>query len=247
MADARAKGDNMKVPERFPKVKAPYERSENKNGSYTVDNSIQEGYEWVFERAESVDAVEKIHGENVGVYVEDDEITASARRNNDRTMRLVEPYNPRNHYIVRGIQNSAQRFSYLEKDFEGDGWYFGELVGPDVHSNPYDLDENLFVPFDWLRRKATYKSYGKYSVEFGDISDWLESGIFSIFYALMHGVEDLENVSISNGNFVEGIVFIHPDFQSSVRTSDLETTESEEYGSVAEPLAKLKRDMYDWH
>jgi hypothetical protein len=63
----------------------------------------------------------------------------------------------------------------------------------------------------------------------------------------MHGVEDLEDASVSNGTFVEGIVFIHPDFQSSVRTSDLEKTESEEYVSVAEPLAKLKRDMYDWH
>lgn len=235
------------VPERFPKIEAPYTRRENDRGQYVVSGDVVDRYDWVFDRAEEVEAVEKIHGENVCVKLEDGEIVEAARREGDRTMEIIDPYKPRNHYIVRGIQNSSQRFSYLTKDFDEDGWYFGELVGPDVHGNPYRLDENLFVPFDWLRRKATYRSYGRYSVDPEDISDWLESEIFSLFYYLMHDIEDLSDASVENGVFVEGIVFVHPDFDQPVRYDNLSSEESEEYGRLSTDFAKLRRDMYEWH
>lgn len=236
-----------KVPERFPKIEAPYVRKENDRGDYVVTDEIASTYDWVFNRADEVDAVEKIHGENSAVYVKDGKIEDAARREGNRTMTLIDPYKPKNHYLVRGIQNSTRRFSYMEKDFSENGWYFGETVGPDVHGNPYDLEENLFIPFDWLRRKATYKSYGDYSVEFKDISEWLESGIFSLFYSLMNGIDDLTNASVSNGVFVEGIVFVHPDFDGLVKKDDLNPEDSEKYGTVSRNFAKLRRDMYDWH
>ena len=236
----------MKAPVRFPKVVAPFERSTNINGDYTVDPTVNDTYSWVFDQASEVEAVEKLHGTNMAIRVEDGDIVAAARRNNDRTMSLVTPYAYSDRHFVRGVQNSRKRFSYMEKDFDGDGWYFGELVGPNVHDNPYKLDEHLFVPFEWLRRKATYKSYGKYSVEYDGISDWFKGGLFSLFYALMHGIDDLNEASVSNGVFVEGIVFVHPNFDGHVGTADLETTATETHDNVAVPLAKLRRDMFDW-
>lgn len=233
------------APDIFPKLEAPYERK-NRHGEYTVTENVRDKYKWVFEQAQEVDAVEKIDGENIAVYVKDGEIKDVARRNDNRKMSRVEPYKPRNHYIVRGIQNSTSRFSYLEKDLKENGWYFGELVGPDLHGNPYDLSENLFVPFDWLRRKATYKSYGKYSVKPENISEWFENEIFSIFYSLMHNV-DLKDATVSDGVFVEGIVFLHPNFNGPMKKSNIRSEESEKYGSVATDFVKLRRDMYDWY
>lgn len=234
-------------PARFPKVKAPFTRSDNERGNYTVNPEVQDGYSWVFDRAEEVEAVEKLNGTNVAVYVEDGEITDAMRREGGREMVPVDPYAYSDRHIVRGIQNSSHRFSYMEKDFDGDGWHFGELVGPNVQGNPYELEEHLFVPFEWLRRKATYRSYGEYSVEFDAISDWFEDGLFSLFYMLMHGLDSVEAASVSNGVFVEGIVFIHPDHEGRIGPNDMETVESEKYGEVTESLAKIRREMFDWH
>lgn len=233
-----------KVPERFPKIRSVYKRSENTDGYYTVDPRIKNGFSWVFDRSSEVEAVEKIHGTNVSVLVEDDKVVRAASRVGDRSMNLVEPYNqPEKHFIVRGIQNSIKR-GYT--DNLEDGWNFGELVGPSVHGNPYDLEENIFIPFEWLRDKCEYRSYGKYSTEFDDISHWLEEEIFSLFYSKMHG-KRIEDCSVSNGVFVEGIVFIHPEFNGEVSTKDLDSVKSEDYGTVTNTVCKLRRDMYDWY
>ena len=233
-----------KVPARFPKVKSPYTRSENKRDEYTVNNNVTQGYGWVFDRAEEVEAVEKLHGTNAAVLVENEEVVNAATRMGNREMNEVEPYGPTNHhYITRGVQNSISR-GYIS-DLE-DGWNFGELVGPSLHGNPYELDEHLFVPFEWLRDKCSYNSYGEYSTRFDAISDWFEDGLFSLFYSRIHGV-GLDESSVTNGTFVEGIIFVHPDQDGRIRPSGIETSETVNYDSVAMPLAKLRRDMFDWY
>lgn len=231
------------VPERFPKVRSVYSRSNNDNGDYTVDPVVNTGFDWVFERSDEVQAVEKIHGTNVGILKEDGTVTEATTRIGDRSMNYVEPYDDVDtHYVVRGIQNSIRRGYTDDMD---DGWIFGELVGPKLHGNPYDLDEHLFIPFEWLRDKCEYRSYGKYPTDFDSVSGWLEEDIFSLFYSKMNGT-DLDEASVSNGTFVEGLVFIHPDFEGRVHPDDLHVTPSEEYGSVTHTLGKLRRDMYEW-
>lgn len=234
-----------KVPARFPKIHAPYTRSNDDSGNYTVNEEIKDGYGWVFDRAEDVEAVEKLHGTNVAVEIDvNGDVIDASTRVGDRSMNEINPYNESSHHdIVRGIQNSIRR-GYMEVCEEG--WNFGELVGPSYHENPYDLDEHLFIPFEWLRDKCEYRSYGKYSTEFDDISNWLENEIFSLFYSRMHGT-DLDESSVSEGVFVEGLVFIHPDFEGVIRTSDLNSTDSDQYGSVATNVAKLRRDMFSWY
>lgn len=232
------------LPNRFPKVRAVYERDNNENDRYTVNPVVNQGFDWVFEDAENVEAVEKIHGTNMSVLRKNGRVTDVATRIGDRSMNRVNPYSDtESHYLVRGVQNSIRRGYINESE---DGWLFGELVGPKVHGNPYKLDEHLFVPFDWLRDKCQYKSYGKYSTEFEDISNWLQNEIFSLFYSKMNGTE-LSEASVSNGVFVEGIVFIHPDFNHSIHPRLLETSQSDDYGSVTRTIGKLRRDMFDWY
>lgn len=231
------------IPDRFPKVQSPFVREENNNGNYVVTNKIKEGFEWVFENPQVVDAVEKLHGTNVGVKIENGEVVDVATRLGNRDIQLVNVYgNRKDHYVVRGVQNSLNR-DYINTD-KYNNWIFGELVGPKFQGNPYNLDENIFIPFDWLRRKATYRSYGKYSVEYEAISDWLETDIFSIFESLMHGTQ-YDEAKVSNGYFVEGIIFVHPDVDS-IRPSGLNIKQSDEYSATTNQLAKIRRDMFDW-
>lgn len=231
------------TPDQFPKVQSPFVREKNNNGNYVVTNKIKEGFEWVFENPQVVDAVEKLHGTNVGVKIENGEVVDVATRLGNRDMQLVDVYGHRkDHYVVRGVQNSLNR-DYINTD-KYNNWMFGELVGPKFQGNPYNLDENIFIPFDWLRRKATYRSYGKYSVEYEAISDWLETDIFSIFESLMHGTQ-YDEAKVSNGYFVEGIIFVHPDVVS-IRPSGLNIKQSDEYSATTNQLAKIRRDMFDW-
>lgn len=232
------------APERFPKVKSPYVRNHNDDGDYLVTSTVQDGYEWVFDKAKDVDAVEKIHGENTAIKITNGEVTSVSVRRGDRIMDEINPYSsdPSTHYTVRGVQNSIRR-GYID-DLEDD-WHFGELVGPKIHNNMYDLDEHLFIPFEWLRDKCTYNSYGEYSTEFKDISQWFENGLFSLFYMRMHSAS-IKEASVDNGTYVEGIIFVHPDMNSSYTPESIETTDSENYKSVATNICKLRRDMFDW-
>lgn len=233
-----------KTPRRFPKVQSPYNRSENSSGNYVVSDSMNKDLSWVFERAEEVEAVEKIDGTNVAVYVDDGVIVDASTRIGDRSMNYVNPYvHQDKRYVVRAIQNSVGR-GYT--DDLNEGWNFGEVVGPHMQENPHELEKDLFIPFEWLRRKCEYRSYGDYPTDFESISEWFENGIFSLFHSKMHGT-DFDQASVRNDTFVEGIVFVHPDFDGVIRSKDLNTFQHEEFGTSTHQLAKLRRDMFTWH
>lgn len=250
--------DENGIPLRFPKVESPYFRSEDENGNYSIDPySVKPKFSWVFDRADEVEAVEKIAGTNCAVKIEDGEVVEAATRLGNRSMQRVEPYGNRDHqYTVRGIQNSVNRGYLSDYEWVDDGWFFGELVGPKFGAsrhfdgNPHGLDERLFIPFEWLRDKCQYESYGKYSTEYDAMRDWFcgeENGLWSLFANRMHGINP-EEARPDHGTFVEGIVFVHPDFDGKIRTSDLTTGND---GPVCKDLAKVRRDMFpgwyeDW-
>lgn len=233
-------------PIRFPKVKSPFKRKENENRDYVVYNEINNGFEWVFEN-DDVIAVEKLHGTNCCVDIDYGEHGKEIRgytRHGYRPMQEIEPYGPmtEHHWLTRAFQNSIRR-GYLD-DLD-EGVHYGEVVGPDFHGNAHELDENLFIPFEWLADKCAYKSWGKYPKTFDALENWFNDQLFSLFYSRMHGA-DLDTASVSNGTFCEGIIFVHPD--GAYNEVDIYTEEEELSGGMHRKYspyhAKLRRDMF---
>lgn len=246
------------IPARFPKVESPYHRGENDDGDYVIEGSphgpnnyVKNKFSWVFDRAAEVEAIEKLDGTNMAVYIEHENgsfsVTRAATRMGNKEMNEVLPLGQKtnHHYITRAVQNSVQR-GYIQNVAEehGEGWFFGEAIGPKFQGNPHEMDEHLFVPFDWIRDKLEYKSYGKYSTEFEDIRDWFkggENGLFSLFASRMKG-QSLEESRPKNGTFIEGLMFIHPDFEGRIRPTDFTLGND---GQSVKEIAKLRRDMFD--
>jgi hypothetical protein len=175
----------------MPKLESPFVRKEI-NGEYVVIPEINPGYEWVF-NDESVMAIEKLHGTNVSIIIQDGIITAVF----NRTERIPF-FNKGKAHIIRGILESYQR-GYTDNLL--DGQHFGELIGEKINGNPYGIKGNLWIPFEtFCQKHLRYKSWGKYPKDFDTISNWFKELL--PLYSLMQ----------NNGTkFVEGVVFTHPD------------------------------------
>jgi hypothetical protein len=233
-------------PIRFPKIKSPFKRKEDDEGNYVVYDEVNEGFDWVFENNDVI-AVEKLHGTNCCVDISDGEHGLEIEgytRHGHEPMQKVESYSSmtEHHWLTRAFQNSLRR-GYL--DDLGEGVHYGEVVGPDFHGNAHDLDENLFIPFQWLADKCSYNVWGRYPKTFDSIKEWFSDSFFSLFYARMHGVS-LEKASVSQGVFSEGVIFLHPD--GEYNESDIFTKEEELSGGMYRKYspyhAKLRRDMF---
>lgn len=240
------------IPLRFPKVKSPFDRQENDEGEYVVYDEVMDGYEWVFENP-NVKCVEKLDGTSCAIKVKQSSEgtvpVAAYTRHGTEPFQQAEAYsnNFAHRRIVRAVQNS-QRRGYLTGS--ADGVHYGEAVGPDFQGNPHELDENLFIPFGWLYDKCAYNSWGNYPKDLDTISGWFEEDLFSLFHSRMHGC-DLEESSVSNGTFCEGVIFVHPDvgrrgYREDGIIPDEEQLSGGMYRKVHPHLAKLRRDMFDW-
>jgi len=198
----------------YPKLHSPFERKDI-DGEYVVTDSINKDCEWVF-KDDRVKAVEKLHGTNVSVMVQGGQVTGVWNRKN----RIKHFSDDRgDQYIIKGILESINR-GYVDR--LPDGQHFGELIGEKFHDNPYDIDGHVWIPFEWLKKHCSYKSWGDYPMTFESISDWFEDNLIPLFYSKWHGISFEE---AKDQGFVEGIVFHHPDGRK----------------------AKLRRDMFDWY
>lgn len=172
----------------MPKIECPFVRKEI-NKQYIVTNEIAEGMEWVFED-EKVMAIEKLHGTNVSIAIQDGVIVGCW----NRTTR-VPFFNRGKEYIIQGLVSSFAK-GYME--FLVDKQSFGELIGERVNGNPYKIKGNLWIPFETYGQKhLQYNSWGKYPKDFDTISSWFENDLFSLFNRRRN----------TSSNFVEGIVF----------------------------------------
>ncbi len=190
------------------KIECPFVRKVNTKGHYVVTPEITEGYEWVF-NDNTVLAVEKLHGTNVSIVVEQGHIMSIWHR----TARMPF-FNRGKSWIIKGVLESFDR-GYCELP---DGQWFGELIGPKLNGNPYLIDEHLWIPFaTYAQKHLSYTSWGKYPKTFDSMSEWFQT-LMPLFSNRIHGRE-IED------QFVEGIVFTHPDGR----------------------MAKLRIDMWDWH
>jgi hypothetical protein len=188
----------------MPKLHSPFKRILNDKGDYVVIDQIEEGYEWVWDN--DVMAIEKLHGTNVSILIQDGIITSIW----NRTERIPF-FNKGKQHIVQGILNSFSR-GYTE--FLPDGQHFGELIGPKVNGNPYKLKENLWIPFTtYCQEHLRYKSWGKYPKDFKSISEWFKT-LMPLYSLRVQGKEG------ENG-FVEGIVFTKPDGRMAKLRKDM--------------------------
>lgn len=203
---------------RFEKIESPFSRSENEDGAYTVDDAVKDEYEWVF-TDDSVKAVEKLDGENVAVYINEDGVVQEIYT---REGNKVKPFKTRNEaHISKGVIDAFER-GWIEEYLESGMLHYGEVVGPQVKGNPYDLDQHMWIPFTYAEENLYYESWGDYPKDFETISGWFESNLIPLFYTRMHNIPFS---TLDGSEYVEGVVFTHPDGR----------------------FAKLRRDMFDWY
>lgn len=184
----------------MPKLESPFVRKDV-NGEYIVTPEITEGYEWVFDDS-SVLAIEKLHGTNVSIIIENGQIVSIW----NRTSRI--PFFCKGkRFILEGLLESHER-GYCDLP---DGQWFGELIGPKVNGNPYNLDKHVWIPFaTYANEHLAYKSWGKYPKTFESMSEWFKT--LMPLYAMKRGDKE---------GFVEGVVFTHPDGRMAKLRKDM--------------------------
>ncbi len=214
----------------FPKLQSPFIREEfavnidqwGKFGNnlqlrqpkaYLVINKIRPGYEWVFESEDTI-AVEKLDGTNVKLLTNDGELISVYNRKN--------PFNPLQiikgkTFIMEGIFQSVGK-GYVEKN----GEQAGELIGPKIQGNHYQLITHLWYPFTKAIKHLSYRSFHEHDRTFENWSSWFKDGLFSRFHA--------KRATTEERIFAEGIVFYN--------------LKRKEQGLTY--MAKLRRDMFDW-
>lgn len=189
----------------MPKLESPFVREEI-DGKYVVTKNITPGYAWVFED-DSVLAVEKIHGTNCSVTIENGKITSIWNRKEH-----IPFFNKNKIHLTQAILNS------YEKGYLGlpDGQHFGEAIGPKINGNPYKLDKHLWLPFNtYCKNHLAYKSWGKYPKDFETISNWFRKDLMPLYSYRVNGRE------WKGKHFVEGVVFYHPDGRMSKLRRDM--------------------------
>ena len=186
----------------MPKIESPFVRKEI-NGKYVVTPEISYGYDWVFNDTDVI-ATEKLNGTNVSIIIENGKITRVFNRTAE-----IPFFNKGSQHIIFGVMESFCR-GYTNFT---DGQYFGELIGPKLQGNPYKLEQHLWIPFDsYVKEHLAYKSWGKYSKDFGTISNWFKTDLFSLYFKRRHEGE------VSKP---EGIVFHHKDGRMAKLRGDM--------------------------
>ena len=199
----------------FPKLECPFVRHKRGDGRYLVSDEIAEGFEWIYDNG--VRAVDKLHGTNVCVNIEDGHIHSI----DNRKTRVIEggyrfPVKmagmvPR---IFEGVVNTLEKEHYLK--YMPNGKVYGELIGPRINGNLHCVAKHIFVPFGYLNEFCHWKSFvsNRYPKSFSSFSDWFRE-LPSLFTQKAAKKEAL----------AEGLIFLHPNGRR----------------------CKLRRDMFDWY
>lgn len=122
-----------------------------RNKEFKVTPEVMPGCEWVLE-GEGV-ATEKIDGTNVMVvFHQDGYYTIHKRKNPNRKEKKLDiqpiniPVNPGDNndkYVIEAVEN----FIINTPDHGLLGAKYGEVIGPKINNNRYDLEERTWVPF----------------------------------------------------------------------------------------------------
>jgi hypothetical protein len=210
----------------FPKLESPFKR-ETINGVYQVVPKLKSEFEWIF--SENVLAVDKLHGTNVSVLIQGHNIENIYNR-----IAKIDLWRS-GEWFYEGVKNSIRLGNFCP-DSLPDGQYFGELIGPKINANPYNLDKHCWVPFEYLKAHSYYKFWNEIVVKetqnlneqekFDYVSKMFKC-LWSI-YKRQRGIkgEVNEKTVFENSLAAEGIVF---------------------YNTKTNAMCKLRRDMFSWY
>jgi len=218
----------------FPKLRCPFIRQTfevneaqwKKAGSklklrkaevYLVVDQVNPGYEWVFEDPNTI-AVEKLDGTNVKVKTENGRLVAVQNR-----LNLIDPLQVMKGktFIIEGVFQAINK-GYLSENGEA----AGEVIGPKVQGNPYQLDVHLWFPFERAVSNLSYKSFYDHERNFENWSSWFESWLHSRFFT-----KRASKLKLDEKVFAEGVVFYNLKRRDEGKTW----------------MAKLRRDMFPWY
>jgi len=214
----------------FPKINCPFKRvlyDVNKKDFeefgrlynlrrphvYLVIDEINEGYEWVFEDKDTI-AIEKLDGTNIKLETENGRLYKVYNRKN-----MIDPLNIMGGpiHILEGILYSASR-GYIEEN----GIQAGEVIGPKLQGNPYNINYHVWYPFKMAIDKLRYKSFHTHERNYDNWNSWFKDYLPSLF-CMKRGM--------GNRNKAEGVVFYNLKRKEEGKTY----------------MAKLRRDMFEWY
>lgn len=218
----------------FPKVQCPYVRRLFKvdqeqwkiHGSklklkhpraYLVTKQVNPGFEWVFDDPDTV-AVEKLDGTNIKILTEAGRLMKVQNRLNP-----IDPLQVMKgrFFVLEGIFNAIGK-GYVEENAE----QAGELIGPKLQGNPYELESHLWYPFSKAVTDLAYRSFLEHERTFENLSSWFQSHLHSRFFT-----KRASKMGLDKKVFAEGVIFYNAKRRA----------ESKSY------MAKLRRDMFDWY
>lgn len=189
----------------FPKLISPFVRDKDHKVTPVIDPLCT----WVF--TEPSFAVDKLHGTNVCVIIKDGKVQSIDNRKARIFHGMIELDILCSKALI-GILKAIHR-GWIKQD----GRYYGELIGPDINGNLHQIDDYLFVPFDYLIKSCHWKSWvqNKYPKDFDSISSWFKE-IPSLFSKKICDKDVL----------AEGLIFYSADLTKK---------------------CKLRRDMFRWY
>ena len=218
----------------FPKLECPFKRTifqvdkENwkKAGrrlglrqpeAYLVVNEINPGYEWVFEDPDTI-AVEKLDGTNVKILTQKGRPIAAQNR-----LNVIDPLQviKGKAFIIEGIFQAIGKGYVLE-----DGEQVGEVIGPKLQGNPYELDVHLWYPFEKAIKHLSYRSFLEHERTFDNWSAWFKDHLVSRFHTKRTSKQEAPKKVMA-----EGVVFYNLKRKAQSKSW----------------RAKLRRDMFHWY
>jgi len=183
---------------------------------YLAIDEINSGYEWVFEDEDNF-AVEKLDGTNVKIATEGGRLLRIQNRKNPiDPLQLMKG----KAFIAEGVLMANGKGL-----LEADGEQVGEVMGPKLQGNPYNLPTHLWYPFSKSITSLRYKSFHQHERNYVNWEAWFKDYLKSIFYMKTHKCNMYESV------FAEGIVIYN------LRRKE----EGKTY------MAKLRRDMFSFY
>ncbi len=184
--------------------------------AYLVTDNITPGYEWVFEDKDTI-CVEKLDGTNVKLLTKDGRLEALYNRKN-----LIDPLQiiKGKTFIIEGIFMSIQK-GYVDED----GEQCGEVIGPKLQANPYELQTHLWYPFTKAVKHLKYKSFHLHDRTFDNWSSWFKHRLYSLFHMKRQPMGSKHRVFAAGGIFY--------------------TLNRKEEGKTY--MAKLRRGMHEWY
>ena len=234
MAPKVMKGYLMKELSNFPKIECPFVRNKykvnaddwRKHGKklqlrmpevYLVTTEVNPGYEWVFE--DDTIAVEKLNGTNVKLLTENGRLISLYNRKNPiDPLQIIKGKT----FIIEGIFRAIQK-GYIEIE----GEQAGEVIGPKLQGNPYNLNNHIWYPFSKAVKHLSYRSFHEHEKNFDNWSSWFKDYLISRFAAKRKSKQGDQYKEV----MAEGVVLYNLRRREEGKTY----------------RAKLRRDMFDWY